>query len=118
VFTTAGSALSVGWLFIAASVPPALLSLVFGKIADRYDRRTLCMVADLASVSERRAGVVFGATNAAGLGLSALVTILVATIADHTVIANAFHTLAALTATTALITAATLRTRPDACDTE
>jgi MFS family permease len=51
VFTTAGSALSVGWLFIAASVPPALLSLVFGKIADRYDRRTLCMVADLASAA-------------------------------------------------------------------
>jgi len=49
VFTTAGSALSVGWLFIAASVPPALLSLVFGKVADRYDRRTLCLVADLAS---------------------------------------------------------------------
>lgn len=49
VFTTAGSALSVGWLFIAASVPPALLSLVFGRIADRYDRRTLCLVADVAS---------------------------------------------------------------------
>lgn len=51
VFTTAGSALSVGWLFIAASVPPALLSLVFGRIADRYDRRTLCLVADLASAA-------------------------------------------------------------------
>ncbi|MEU1810663.1 MFS transporter [Micromonospora aurantiaca (nom. illeg.)] len=49
VFTTAGSALSVGWLFIAASVPPALLSLVFGRIADRYDRRTLCLIADVAS---------------------------------------------------------------------
>lgn len=51
VFTTAGSALSVGWLFIAASIPPAVLSLVFGKIADRYDRRTLCLVADLASAA-------------------------------------------------------------------
>ena len=51
VFTTAGSALSVGWLFIAASVPPAVLSLVFGRIADRYDRRTLCLVADLASAA-------------------------------------------------------------------
>ncbi len=51
VFTTAGDALSVGWLFIAASVPPALLSLAFGKIADRYDRRTLCLAADLASAA-------------------------------------------------------------------
>jgi MFS family permease len=49
VFATAGSALSVGWPFIAASVPPALLSLVFGRIADRYDRRTLCLIADMAS---------------------------------------------------------------------
>jgi sugar phosphate permease len=72
----------------------------------------------LATVSERRAGVVFGATNAAGLGLSAVVTILVATIADHTVIANAFYTLAALIAATALLTAATLRTNPNPCDTE
>lgn len=72
----------------------------------------------LASVSERRAGLVFGATNAAGLGLSALVTVLVATIADHTVIANAFYTLAALTAATALLTAATLRTTRKSCDTE
>ena len=32
-----------------ASVPTALLSLVFGRIADRYDRRTLCLIADVAS---------------------------------------------------------------------
>jgi MFS family permease len=49
VFTTGHSALAVGWLFIAVSVPPALLSLWFGTVADRFDRRTLCLVADIAS---------------------------------------------------------------------
>jgi MFS family permease len=51
VFTTGQSALAVGWLFIAVSVPPALLSLWFGTIADRFDRRTLCLIADLASAA-------------------------------------------------------------------
>jgi MFS family permease len=49
VFTTGQSALAVGWLFIAVSIPPALLSLWFGTVADRFDRRTLCLIADLAS---------------------------------------------------------------------
>ncbi|MEU6250896.1 MFS transporter [Glycomyces sp. NPDC047010] len=49
VFTTGQSALAVGWLYILVSVPPALLSLWFGSIADRFDRRTLCLIADLAS---------------------------------------------------------------------
>ncbi|MDN3238297.1 MFS transporter [Glycomyces tritici] len=51
VFTTGQSALAVGWLFIAVSIPPALLSLWFGTIADRFDRRTLCLIADLASAA-------------------------------------------------------------------
>ncbi|SDE53144.1 MFS transporter [Glycomyces harbinensis] len=51
VFTTGQSALAVGWLFIAVSVPPALLSLWFGTVADRFDRRTLCLIADLASAA-------------------------------------------------------------------
>ncbi|THV29112.1 MFS transporter [Glycomyces paridis] len=51
VFTTGESALAVGWLFIAVSVPPALLSLWFGTVADRFDRRTLCLAADLASAA-------------------------------------------------------------------
>ncbi|MDA1358311.1 MFS transporter [Glycomyces luteolus] len=51
VFTTGHSALAVGWLFIAVSVPPALLSLWFGTVADRFDRRTLCLFADLASAA-------------------------------------------------------------------
>lgn len=63
----------------------------------------------LASVPERRAGQVFGATNAAGLGLSAVITVLVAAFADHTTIANAFYALAAITAAIAVGTAATLR---------
>jgi MFS family permease len=49
VFTTGQSALAVGWLYILVSVPPALLSLWFGTIADRFDRRTLCLIADLVS---------------------------------------------------------------------
>lgn len=51
VFTTGQSALAVGWLFIAVSVPPALFSLWFGTIADRFDRRTLCLIADLVSAA-------------------------------------------------------------------
>ncbi|MEU5156816.1 MFS transporter [Glycomyces sp. NPDC021274] len=51
VFTTGESALAVGWLFIAVSIPPALLSLWFGTLADRFDRRTLCLIADLASAA-------------------------------------------------------------------
>ncbi|WP_158630274.1 MFS transporter [Glycomyces terrestris] len=51
VFTTGNSALAVGWLYILVSVPPALLSLWFGTVADRFDRRTLCLTADLASAA-------------------------------------------------------------------
>lgn len=51
VFTTGHSALAVGWLYILVSIPPALLSLWFGGIADRFDRRTLCLIADLASAA-------------------------------------------------------------------
>lgn len=105
----------VGCAVIVALQPLHLAVLLIGILfagvlvgLSRVATRTLL----LTSVSERRAGAVFGATNAAGLGLSAAVTILVATIADHTVIANAFYVLAALTAATALLTAATLR-----CDT-
>lgn len=43
------TALAVGWLFIAVAVPQALLSLSFGRLADRFDRRILCLVCDLIS---------------------------------------------------------------------
>lgn len=41
--------LSVGWLFIAVAAPQVLLSPVFGRLADRFDRRRLWVVADLSS---------------------------------------------------------------------
>ena len=49
VYKTAGSALSVGWVFILTAIPQALFSAVFGRIADRVDRRRLCLVADVGS---------------------------------------------------------------------
>lgn len=51
IFTTGQSALAVGWLYILVSIPPALLSLWFGTVADRFDRRTLCLIADLVSAA-------------------------------------------------------------------
>jgi MFS family permease len=41
--------LSVGWLFIAVAAPQVLLSPVFGRWADRFDRRRLWLGSDLAS---------------------------------------------------------------------
>ncbi len=41
--------LSVGWLFIAVAAPQVLLSPLFGRWADRYDRRRLWLGSDLVS---------------------------------------------------------------------
>ncbi len=41
--------LAVGWLFIAVAVPQAALSPLFGRLADRVDRRLLWFGCDLAS---------------------------------------------------------------------
>ena len=41
--------LAVGWLFIAVAAPQVLLSPVFGRWADRFDRRRLCIGSDLTS---------------------------------------------------------------------
>ncbi len=49
VVQTEQTALAVGWVFIAVAIPQALLSLYFGRLADRFDRRTLCLVCDLVS---------------------------------------------------------------------
>jgi MFS family permease len=49
VFTAERTTLSVGWLFIAVSIPQVALAVMFGKLADRVDRRMLCIVADLVS---------------------------------------------------------------------
>lgn len=43
--------LSVGWLFIAVAIPQAVLSPLFGRVADRVDRRGLWFGCDLASAA-------------------------------------------------------------------
>ncbi|MET7988316.1 MFS transporter [Streptomyces sp. NPDC005281] len=44
-----GTALSVGWLFIVMAIPQVLLSVPFGWLVDRFDRRVMCLVCDLVS---------------------------------------------------------------------
>ncbi len=64
VYKTAGSALSVGWVFILTAVPQALFSALFGRIADRVDRRKLCLMADTGSALAAAAfpiAILFGA---------------------------------------------------------
>lgn len=46
-----GSLLDVGWLFIAVAVPQAVLSPLFGRVADRFDRRALWAGCDLLSAA-------------------------------------------------------------------
>ncbi|HZE42044.1 MAG TPA: MFS transporter [Stackebrandtia sp.] len=43
------SAMSMAWVFIAVAVPQALLSAPAGWLADRFDRRGLCLTCDLVS---------------------------------------------------------------------
>lgn len=47
VFRASNTTLSVGWLFIAVSVPQVALAMFFGRLVDRYDRRTLSVAADV-----------------------------------------------------------------------
>lgn len=42
---------AVGWLFIAVAGPQALLSPFFGRLADRFDRRTLWVGCDVVSAA-------------------------------------------------------------------
>lgn len=51
VFRAEQTTLAVGWLFIAVAIPQVVLSLFFGRLADRFDRRVLCLVADLLSAA-------------------------------------------------------------------
>jgi MFS family permease len=50
VVRTDRTMLSVGWLFVAVAAPQVLLSPVFGRWADRFDRRRLWVGSDLASM--------------------------------------------------------------------
>ncbi|MYT33730.1 MULTISPECIES: MFS transporter [unclassified Streptomyces] len=43
------TALSVGWLFIVMAIPQVLLSVLFGRLVDRFDRRMMCLLCDVAS---------------------------------------------------------------------
>jgi len=49
VFRAENTTLAVGWLFIAVSIPQVALALVFGRLVDRFDRRTLSVLADVVS---------------------------------------------------------------------
>jgi MFS family permease len=49
VFQAGQTTLSVGWLFIAVSIPQVALALMFGRLVDKVDRRLLCVAADLVS---------------------------------------------------------------------
>jgi MFS family permease len=49
VFRAGGTTLSVGWLFIAVSIPQVALSILFGRLVDKVDRRMLCVLSDLTS---------------------------------------------------------------------
>ncbi|WP_374774846.1 MFS transporter [Streptomyces sp. NBC_01310] len=51
VFSEENTMLAVSWLMIAVTIPQVALSLFFGKLADRFDRRTLAMISDLASAA-------------------------------------------------------------------
>ncbi len=49
VFRAGNTTLSVGWLFIAVAIPQVAFSVLFGRLADRLDRRLLSVAADLIS---------------------------------------------------------------------
>jgi len=48
VFRVTGSALSVGLMFMAVSIPTLFIGLIAGVFVDRYDRRKIMVVADVA----------------------------------------------------------------------
>ncbi|MER6212644.1 MFS transporter [Streptomyces sp. NPDC048387] len=49
VFTAQNTMLAVSWLMIAVTIPQVALSVYFGKLVDRFDRRTLAVTSDLVS---------------------------------------------------------------------
>jgi MFS family permease len=51
VFRASHTTLSVGWLFIAVSIPQVAFSLLFGRLVDKFDRRALSITADVVSAA-------------------------------------------------------------------
>ncbi|MBT2396906.1 MFS transporter [Streptomyces sp. ISL-100] len=49
IYKDLGTTLSVGWVYVLVALPQVLLSVLFGRWADRFDRRTLCVVTDILS---------------------------------------------------------------------
>jgi|SRR5579872_162299 len=49
VYHANANAVAVGWVFVAFSLPGAVLAFMFGKVVDRHDRRTLSVIADVSS---------------------------------------------------------------------
>ncbi|MFI5631023.1 MFS transporter [Streptomyces sp. NPDC051664] len=49
VYKTSGTTLSVGWIYVLVAAPQVALSVLFGRWADRFDRRKLCVTADVLS---------------------------------------------------------------------
>ena len=47
VFRHTGSALSVGLMFMAVSIPTLVVGLIAGVFVDRYDRRKIMVISDL-----------------------------------------------------------------------
>jgi len=49
IFKDSGTTLSVGWVYILVALPQMLLAVPLGRLADRFDRRKLCVTADVLS---------------------------------------------------------------------
>lgn len=48
IYTTSGSAMAVGWVLIVSSLPGLLFSPWIGVLVDRWNVRSICIVADFA----------------------------------------------------------------------
>ncbi|MQY35021.1 hypothetical protein SRB17_29930 [Streptomyces sp. RB17] len=49
IYKDSGTTLSVGWVYVLVALPQVLLSVLFGRWADKFDRRTLCVTTDVLS---------------------------------------------------------------------
>ncbi len=59
VFRLTGSALSVGLMLIATSAPTLILGLIAGVFVDRYDRKRIMIIADIARAVVVRGLLIF-----------------------------------------------------------